>query len=117
MNRIFKKYEFDSEDLANTRINALGVDEDGNPTHKHAVVRLGYLWITPPVYDENGDVVTEGVQSDKYSVDMLWYRSEILDEEGEVDYPYGWISKEVDYDESWVSQNGAHTFAGWDFGS
>ena len=117
MNRIFKKYEFDSEDLANTRINALGVDEEGNPTHKHAVVHLGYLWITPPVYDENGDVVTEGVQSDKYSVDMLWYRSELLDEEGEVDYPYGWISKEVDYDESWVGQNGAHTFAGWTFGS
>ena len=52
MNRIFKKYEFDSEDLANTRINALGVDEEGNPTHKHAIVRLGYLWTTPPVYDE-----------------------------------------------------------------
>ena len=117
MTRIFSKYEFQDEATALSRINALPSDDEGNPTHKHAIVKLGYLWITPPTYDENGDILTEGVQSDKYSVDVLWYRSELLDENGDVDYPYGWVSKEVDYDETWVGINGAHTFAGWTFGS
>ena len=111
--RIFKKYEFQDEETALTRINALPSDEDGNPTHSHAVVKLGFLWITEPTYDEEGNVVNQGVKSDKYSVDVLWFGSELLDEEGVVDYPYGWVSKEVEYDETWIDQNGAHTFLGW----
>ena len=116
--RIFKKYEFQDEETALTRIDALPSDNEGNPTHKHAVVKLGFLWITEPTYDQDGNVLTEGVKSDQYSVDVLWYSQELLDENGEVDYPYGWVSKEVDYDEdTWVSVNGAHTFMGWTFGS
>lgn len=115
MHRIFKKYEFESEDLANTRIDALPTDSEGNTAHKHSIVHLGYLWITPPVYDEEGNVVTEGVRSTMYSVDVLWVEADILDENGEVDYPYGWRSKEVDYDETWADPNGAHTFLGWNF--
>ena len=117
MKRIFKKYEFESEDLANTRISALGEDADGNATHRHSVVHLGYLWITPPEQEEDGTIITEGVRATMYSVDVLWVEQDILDENGEIDYPYGWISKEVDYDESWSSENGAHTFLGWTFSS
>lgn len=115
MNRIFKKYEFESEDLANTRISALGEDAEGNPTHNHTVAKLGFLWTTPPVYDEEGNVVTEGVRSTMYSVDMLWIEDDILDENGDASYPYGWISKEVQYNNNWENPNGAHTFAGWNF--
>ena len=73
---IFRKYEFTSESEAQQYIDALPseTDSEGNtyPTHKHAIVKLGFLWITKPTYDENGDVLTEGVRSTKYSVDMLW---------------------------------------------
>jgi hypothetical protein len=72
------------------------------------------LWITEPTYDEDGELLTEGVSSDMYSVDVLWRASEITEtnEEGneEIDYPYGWVSKEID-----VEGNGVHTFAGWSY--
>ena len=62
-------------------------DEDGNeiPSHRHTVVKLGYLWTTEPTYNEEGEVETEGVASDMYSVDVLWKASEIteVDEDGE----------------------------------
>ena len=127
---IFKKYEYPSQDLAETRIAALPhqEDEEGNehPSHSHTVVKLGYLFTEQPTFDEEGNVLTEGVQSDMYSVDVLWRASEItveteaavLDEEGnvitpavtEIDYPYGWVSKEIE-----VEGNGVHTFAGRNF--
>ena len=115
--RIFKKYEFQDEATALARINALPSDDEGNPTHKHAIVKLGQLWIEQPTYDENGDVITPGVQASNYSIDMLWYASELLNEEGNVVYPEGWSDSEVQYDENWVGPNGAHTFAGWTFGN
>lgn len=126
MKHIFKKYEFASEEVAETRIAALPSDDEGNPTHKHTVVKLGYLWKTTPEYDEEGNISIEGVQSDKYSVDVLWNVAEItsvdaeavLDEDGmvvtpaetSIAYPYGWASKEIE-----VEGNGVHTFAGWSF--
>jgi hypothetical protein len=118
MKYIFKKYEFDSQSQAESRINALPSvqDEDGNdqPSHSHTVVKLGYLWTVEPTYNEEGEVETEGTQSDKYSVDVLWKSSEITetDEDGNstVQYPYGWSSKEID-----IEDNGVHTFAGWNF--
>jgi len=103
--RIFKKYEFQSQEVAEQRIEALNEE-----SHRHAIVKLGHLWIEQPVYDENGNLVEAGVQSDSYSVDVLWYRSELLDENGEVDYPYGWVSKEIE-----IEGNGVHTFAGWNY--
>ena len=131
MKYLFKKYEFDSQELAETRIAALPhqEDEEGNshPSHSHTVVKLGYLYTEHPTYDEEGNQLTEGVQSDKYSVDVLWKASEItveteaavLDEEGnvitpavtEIPFPYGWVSKEITIEEG----NGVHTFAGWSF--
>ena len=128
---IFKKYEYPSQEIAETRIAALPhqEDEEGNshPSHSHTVVKLGYLFTEHPTYDEEGNQLTEGVQSDKYSVDVLWKASEItvetqaavLDEQGnvvtpaetEIQYPYGWSSKEITIEEG----NGVHTFAGWSF--
>ena len=103
MKYIFKKYEFDSESQGEGIINALPSveDEDGNkqPSHHHSVVKLGYLWTTEPTYNEEGEVETEGVKSDKYSVDVLWKASQIteFDEEGNgsIVYPDGWESKEI----------------------
>ena len=115
MKYIFKKYEFESQELAETRIAALPhtEDEEGNehPSHSHTVVKLGYLFTEQPTFDEEGELLTEGVQSDKYSVDVLWNVSELgLEEDGDVDYPYGWVSKEIE-----VEGNGVHTFAGWSY--
>jgi hypothetical protein len=129
MKYLFKKYEFESQELAETRIAALPhseVDGESYPSHSHTVVKLGYLFTEQPTYDEEGNQLTEGVQSDMYSVDVLWKASEItveteaavLDEDGnvitpavtEIDYPYGWVSKEIE-----VEGNGVHTFAGWSY--
>jgi hypothetical protein len=118
MKYIFKKYEFETQELAETRIAALPhqEDEEGNehPSHSHTVVKLGYIFTEQPTFDEDGELLTEGVQSDMYSVDVLWRASEITetDEEGnqEIDYPYGWVSKEIE-----VEGNGVHTFAGRNF--
>ena len=129
MKYIFKKYEYPSQELAETRIAALPhqeVDGNSHPSHSHTVVKLGYIFTEQPTFDEDGEILTEGVQSDMYSVDVLWRASEIteeteaavLDEDGNVitpavtaiDYPYGWVSKEIE-----VEGNGVHTFAGRNF--
>jgi len=108
MGYLFKKYEFNSQEQAEEKIAALPHDTDieGNeyPTHQHTIVKLGYLWVTEPTFDDEGNIETEGVASDKYSVDVLWND---LDES-----PYGWKSYEIT-----VEGNGAHTFAGWSFNS
>ena len=71
MKYIFKKYEFDNQSQGQSAIDALPSvkDEDGNkqPSHHHSVVDLGDLWTTKPTYNEEGEVETEGVKSDKYS--------------------------------------------------
>lgn len=108
MGYLFKKYEFDSQEQAEEKIAALPheTDQDGNeyPSHSHTIVKLGYLWVTEPTFDEEGEIETEGVASEMYSVDVLWSG---LDES-----PYGWKSKEIS-----VEGNGVHTFAGWSFNS
>ena len=106
MGYLFKKYEFDSEAQALDKIAALPheTDEDGNeyPTHSHTVVKLGFLPIVEPTFDDEGNVVEAGEYSTKYSVDVLWSE---LDQS-----PYGWKSYEIS-----VEGNGVHTFAGWSF--
>ena len=103
---IFKKYEFNSQEQAEEKIAALphDTDDEGNeyPTHQHTIVKLGYLWVTEPTLDDEGNIETEGVASDKYSVDVLWND---LDSS-----PYGWATYEIS-----VEGNGVHTFAGWNF--
>ena len=131
MKYIFKKYEYPSQETAQTRIDALPsvTDEDGNtnPSHSHTVVKLGHVVEVQGTYDEEGNELTAPVLASNYSVDVLWKASEItvetqaavLDEQGnvitpaqtEIQYPYGWSSKEITIEEG----NGVHTFAGWSF--
>ena len=68
----FRKYSFGSKGAATTKLNALGLDEDGNPTHKHAIVHLGNIVVTPAEFDAEGNIVTEAVLSDTYHIDVLW---------------------------------------------
>jgi len=107
------KYEFDSQAQAESKIEALGVDEDGNPTHKHSIVKLGNIVLEQGDYDEDGNEVTPPVLSDKYHVDVLWDLSDTYDDEGNVvyaDHPYGWKTYNVDLDD-----NGVHSFMGLDY--
>ena len=91
----FRKYEFGSKAAASAKINALGVDEDGNPTHSHSIVRLGHLVVTEGTYDDEGEELTAPVLSDNYSVDVLW--------DGEPDS--SWDASMI-----WCAPIGVHTF-------
>ena len=93
--RKLRKYEFGSKAAATTKINALGVDEEGNPTHSHSIVRLGHLVVTEGTYDDEGEELTAPVLSDNYSVDVLW--------DGEPDS--SWDSAMI-----WCAPIGVHTF-------
>lgn len=93
--RKFRKYEFGSQSAATTKINALGVDEEGNPSHPHSIVRLGNIVLTDGEYDEEGNETTAPVLSDNYHVDVLW------NEEPEA----SWDSALV-----WCAPMGVHTF-------
>ena len=66
---ITRKYEFVDEAEANAAIDLLR-NEEGNLTQ--SVVKLGYLTITPPQYDEEGNTIKEAVVSTKYAVDVSW---------------------------------------------
>ena len=70
--KTFRKYSFGSKGAATTKINALGVDEEGNPTHSHAIVHLGHLVETEGTYDEEGNELTAPVLSSTYHIDVLW---------------------------------------------
>ena len=70
--KYFRKYQFGSKGAATAKINALGIDEEGNSTHNNAIVRLGHIVVTPAEIDEEGNIITEAVLSDNYSVDVLW---------------------------------------------
>ena len=104
------KYEFDSREQAETKIDALGTatDEDGNeyPTHKSTIVQLGNIVLEQGEYDEEGNETVAPVLSDKWHVDVLWKDLE-ADEDGVIDHPYGWKSYYVDID-----GDGVHSFLG-----
>ena len=70
--KYFRKYQFGSKGAATAKINALGVDEEGNPTHSHAIVHLGNIVVTPAEIDAEGNIITEAVLSDTYHIDVLW---------------------------------------------
>lgn len=72
MTKVFRKYRFGSKGAATTKINALGVDEEGNATHSHLIVELGNEILTPASYNEEGEVVEEAVYGDGYLIDVLW---------------------------------------------
>jgi len=93
--KTFRKYSFGSKGAATTKINALGVDDEGNPTHAHAIVHLGHLVETEGTYDEEGNELTAPVLSSTYHIDVLW--------DGEPDPD--WDSQMV-----WCAPMGIHTF-------
>ena len=90
-----RKYEFGSKAAASAKINALGVDEDGNPNHPHSIVRLGHIVVTEGTYDDEGNELTAPVLSDNYCVDVLW--------NGDADA--SWDSAMI-----WCAPIGVHTF-------
>lgn len=110
------KYEFNSKDQAQGKIDALGTatDENGNeyPTHKSTIVQLGNIVLEQGEYDEEGEEVTAPVLSNKWHLDVAWSDAEITSEDGEVDHPYGWKSYAVDID-----GDGVHSFFGLSYDS
>jgi hypothetical protein len=95
MKRTFRKYEFTSAAAAQTAIDALGLDEDGNPTHGHTIVHLGHIVTTPATYDVDGNELTPAVLSDNYSVDVLWSGDPVASWDGQL---------------IWCAPIGVHTF-------
>ena len=93
------KYEFNDEAQVNSKVEGLGIDEDGNATHSHTVVKLGHITLSPATFDEDGDEVTPAVFSDKYHVDVLWNDLS--------SHPYGWATYAID-----LSTEGSHSFFG-----
>ena len=75
------KYEFNSKEQAQEKIDALGTatDENGNeyPTHKSTIVQLGNIVLEQGKYDEEGEEVTAPVLSDKWHLDVAWDDAEI----------------------------------------
>ena len=126
------KYEFNSKEQAQEKIDALGTatDENGNeyPTHKSTIVQLGNIVLEQGEYDEDGEEVTAPVLSDKWHLDVAWSDSEIttveeeavLDDEGmivtpevvSVNHPYGWKSYAVE-----IEGDGVHSFFGLSYES
>ena len=113
---IFRKYEFGSQSAATAKINALGVDEEGNPTHRHSIARLGYIVTTPGEYDAEGNETKAPVLSDKYHVDVLWrgeYDEAVgYDEDGNQITIQGNEIPLADWDSQmvWCMPMGVHTF-------
>jgi len=80
----FLKYEFTPSKWAELQAdlqvsNTIGEETTLSYNHEiiESVVEIGHIMITPPVIDENMNVTTEAVLSDKYSVDILWKNDEL----------------------------------------
>ena len=85
--RYTRKYEFVDEAAADAAIAALPHDEEGNPTYSHAIVKLGYLTVTPATYDDEGNELTAAVLSDVYAVDVYWYDEPLASWEPYIVFP------------------------------
>ena len=72
MKYTFRKYEFTNAEAATKAVAALGVDEDGNPTHRHTIAMLGHIVTKAATYDKEGKQLKAAVLAKKYSVDVLW---------------------------------------------
>jgi len=87
MKYTFRKYEFTDAASAQSAIDALGLDEDGNPTHRHTIAMLGHIVTTPATYDEEGEELTAAVLADNYSVDVLWRDGVVADWDANLVWP------------------------------
>jgi len=70
--RTLRKYSFADEAALDAAIVALGVDEEGNATHPHHIIKIGHIVETEGTYDEEGNEVTPPVLSSTYAVDVIW---------------------------------------------
>jgi hypothetical protein len=103
MTKTFRKYEFTTTEWATLRklIEQTTTNPEGEPVTSWkdcAVVELGFLPITPAVFD-GIEVVTPAVLSDKWAVDILFYSEP----------PAEFTPFEV-----WPPPMGIHTFSGDD---
>lgn len=80
----FLKYEFTPSKWAELKADLQVInttEEETKISYNHdiieSVVEIGHIMITPPVIDENMNVTTPAVLSDKYSVDILWKNDEL----------------------------------------
>jgi len=102
--KMFKKYEFDSEQHAQTFIDALGtqtVDGVDYPTHSNDIVKMGHLITAKGTYDQDGNELTAPVISAMFSVDVIWHDK-----------------KDKDWKDHRIKLNGkenSHTFMGWEY--
>ena len=87
MKYTFRKYEFTDAASAQSAIDALGLDDEGNPTHCHTIAMLGHIVTTPATYDEEGEELTAAVLADNYSVDVLWRDGVVSDWDANIVWP------------------------------
>ena len=77
----FRKYEMTDAQWKTQRAK---IEKEGKDGEKYwdnektaSVIELGHLVITPGVYDEDGNVITEPVLSDKMAIDIIWQNDEV----------------------------------------
>ena len=97
------KYAFTDKSTSDAKITALGVDDEGNVTHAHAIVELGHIVLEQGEYDAEGNEIKAPVLSDKYHLDVAWKDLE--------SHPYGWKTSAV----AVADGNGVHSFYGIDY--
>lgn len=101
MNTKVGKYEFDSLEQANSMI--AGVEN----SLYHTFVKLGNIVLVQGEYDEDGNEVVAPTLSEKFSVDVLWYKLDCN--------PEGWSDFAIDILDEGVhvfSKEGVHGFSG-----
>ena len=87
MKYTFRKYEFTNAEAATKAVAALGVDEEGNATHRHTIAMLGHIVTTAATYDKEGKQLKAAVLAKKYSVDVLWRDGVAEDWESHIVWP------------------------------
>jgi hypothetical protein len=80
----FRKYEFEPTKWAELKASIefshqLGDQIEVIYNHEliESVVEIGHIVLTDPIFDEDFNVVTDAVLSDKYSIDILWKDQEL----------------------------------------
>ena len=87
MKYTFRKYEFTNAEAATKAVAALGVDEEGNPTHRHTIAMLGHIVTKAATYDKEGKQLKAAVLAKKYSVDVLWRDGVVSDWKANIVWP------------------------------
>jgi len=87
MKYTFRKYEFTNAEAATKAVAALGVDEDGNATHRHTIAMLGHIVTKAATYDKEGKQLKAAVLAKKYSVDVLWRDGVVSDWKANIVWP------------------------------